>query len=105
MKEFFKPLLKTKYVDQKLAQFSTDIKPNPFPCEVSYQFNKYGYRSDEFTRSDINVLTIGCSVAFGNGIPANCRFGSVFCSLLSAKLGKTVSDWNIAWPGESVDYI
>lgn len=107
MIEFLKPLIKTKYVQQKLNQFSTDANPTaPFPCEVSYHFNEYGYRSGEFTsRSEVNVLTIGCSVAFGNGIPANNRFGSIFCSLLRNKLNKTVSDWNIAWPGESVDYI
>jgi hypothetical protein len=103
MKELFSPLPKTKYVNQKLNKFSTDINPNaPF---VNYHFNEYGYRSEGFVRSEVNVLTIGCSVAFGNGIPSENRFSAIFCNLLQASLQKSISDWNIAWPGESVDYI
>lgn len=100
MKELFMGIPKTKYVNAVLDAFSTDNDPKKaYNYPISYKFNSYGYRSDEFTRSETNVLTIGCSVVFGNGIPADKRFSAVFCSEFNA------ADWNMGWPGESVDYV
>jgi len=99
MKEFFRAIPQTKYANQTLDVFSTDDRIRPYPHHISYKFNSHGYRSNEFERQSLNVLTIGCSVAFGNGIPVETRFSDVFCSLLGA------ANWNMAWPGESVDYV
>lgn len=100
MKELFTGIPKTKYAGVVLDTFSTDNDAKKsYNYSIRYKFNSYGYRSDEFTRSKTNVLTIGCSVAFGNGIPADKRFSAVFASEFSA------ADWNMGWPGESVDYV
>lgn len=100
----------TPYVNQELIYFNTDIETRQidtgYNSDISYSFNSHGYRSPEFTQQgDINLLSIGCSVTFGNGIPVDKRFGDVFASLLSNNTQKTVVNWNMAMPGESIDYI
>ena len=96
---------KTGYENKKYKWFSTDIPTKNFPTphndEVLYEFNNHGYRSDDFQKKFINVMTVGCSFAFGNGIPANKRFGRIFCDLLE----ENVCDWNFAWPGTSGNYV
>lgn len=96
---------KTGYENRELKWFTTDISSRnistPYNDEIFYKFNNHGYRSEEFKRRLINVMTVGCSFTFGNGIPANRRFSRIFCNLL----GEDVSDWNLSWPGVSIDYV
>lgn len=74
--------------------------------DISYVFNECGYRSDALEiRKDINVMTVGCSRAFGLGVPVQNRYGTVFCQLLRNATGQTVADWNLSWPGTSCDYV
>ncbi len=74
--------------------------------EVLYNFNSYGYRSDEWVdRKEINVLTVGCSVAFGLGLNREDTYPDIFCRSLSRNLDKSVGNWNLSWPGKSNDYI
>lgn len=97
-------LPKTGHQNKNYNFFSTDIPQNQnavFNYEISYKFNNYGYRCDAFHRKDKNVMTLGCSIGFGNGIPVDKRFSSVFCQCL----GKEVNDWNLSWPGVSGDYV
>lgn len=102
--------LRPSLANQTFAFFNTDIESRQidtgYNAEIEYVFNKQGYRSaDLYERGEVNVLAIGCSVTFGVGIPAQRRFASVFCSQLSQATGKKVADWNMAMPGESIDYI
>lgn len=69
------------------------------------EFNLQGYRSDEFVRKDINVLTIGCSYAFGFALNIEARFCNVFCKSLQRLTGKSVANWNLALPSKSNDYV
>lgn len=101
--EFFQEIPTTGFENKNLEWFSTDMEKRNFSPskDISYNFNRYGYRCTEFTdRKKINVLTIGCSMTFGNAIPESMRFSKLICK----KLGNNVADWNMAWPGASGDY-
>jgi hypothetical protein len=95
---------KTGHQNKTYHYFSTDILKNhhtEYPHVIEYNFNEYGYRCSNFERQEKNVMTLGCSIGFGNGIPSNLRFSSVFCNLI----GNNVGDWNLSWPGVSCDYV
>ena len=100
---------KTGYQNQKLKWFSTDDSINyiktSYNEDINYNFNSYGYRCEEFVEAEFKVLTLGCSIAFGNGIPDKSRFGSVFCQLLEKQINKKVFNYNLSWPGVSSDYV
>lgn len=100
---------KTDFCNKNLFFFNTDINPPrtnvPYSKEIVYTFNEYGYRCENFLKKDINVISIGCSVTFGNGIPENKRFSNIFCSKISDLYKKEVSNWNMAFPGYSGDYV
>lgn len=73
---------------------------------AGYRLNRHGYRCDEFDdRKEINVVTIGCSNAFGWALDEEHRFSDIFIQKLKAETGKTVANWNIGEPAKSNDYI
>lgn len=99
----------TGYSNQVLNFFNTDISPGrlvtDYDNEISYEFNENGYRCGNFIDENLKVLILGCSVTFGNGIPVNRRYSSVFCNKLSEKFNLKVFDCNMGWPGESCDFV
>lgn len=100
----FANIPKTDFVNQNLNWFDTDIESRNFKintsANISYKFNEYGYRCDSFSKEcDRSVLTLGCSMTFGNGIPEGNRFSNIFCNLIGA------TNWNVGWPGVSNDFI
>lgn len=103
-KECFEEIPRTGFENQSYKWFSTDIEERNFPVDyserISYEFNSQGYRCNEFTRKAFNIMTLGCSMTFGNAVPVHDRFSTLICN----ELGKDVADWNLAWPGTSGDY-
>ena len=99
-----------KLCNLRLKYFNTDIESRQIQTEynadIEYLFNSHGFRSKEFDdRGNFNVLSVGCSVTFGIGIPADKRYSRIFCDKIEKDTGKRVVDWNMAMPGESIDYI
>jgi hypothetical protein len=73
---------------------------------ITYEFNKQGFRCGEFDEeADVRVIVIGCSVAFGSGLPRQDTFGEQFAERLRAWSGLRVNVWNLSMCGESNDYI
>jgi hypothetical protein len=99
----------TGFENLTLQYFSTDNPERhfstPFDSEIEYRMNRHGYRSAEFDRGETTVMVLGCSIAFGNGVPQERRFGEIFADHLASRSGKSVTVHNLAWPGESVDYV
>ena len=74
--------------------------------DIKYTFNEYGFRSDSFeSKSDINILTCGCSHTVGVGVDQHEAWPFVLRELIQNHTGKTVSIWNIATSGASADYV
>jgi len=87
-------------------RYRRDPHPTLKPEDVIYRFNDYGYRCAPFSsRSEINVVFIGCSWIFGTGLPEEATAASIFCRLLEKQVGKTVTNWNLGFPAKSNDYI
>ena len=64
--------------------------------DINYTFNAHGYRSESFdTDSDLKILTLGCSVAYGTGVDDK----DVWCNNISNK----AKVYNISMPGASAD--
>lgn len=67
--------------------------------EYSYKWNSDGVRSKEFSEKP-NVITLGCSITFGLGLPENLTWGNI----LEKKL-KEVGNYsvgNISYNGSSI---
>ena len=64
--------------------------------DINYTFNAHGYRSESFdTDSDLKILTLGCSVAYGTGVDDK----DVWCNNISNK----AKVYNISMPRASAD--
>ena len=66
---------------------------------ISYNINKYGFRSDEFPEKECreSITFIGCSNTFGIGIPKEHTWTSILAKELNLK------EINLAVPGGSLD--
>jgi hypothetical protein len=74
--------------------------------DIKYTFNEYGFRSDSFEeRSEINILTNGCSHTVGVGVNQHEAWPFVLKEMVQDYTGKTVSVHNLATSGASVDYV
>lgn len=62
--------------------------------KVQYKTNSHGYRSDEFG-SNQEILVLGCSQTFGQGIPQEFTWAKIFAD----SIGKSYA--NLAQPGDS----
>lgn len=56
-------------------------------------------------KRDLTILVLGCSFAFGYGLPREQTLGAQMARLLQILLGRRVFDINLAVPGASNDYI
>ena len=81
------------YSDNQIPQFT-----NP-----EYQTNSHGYRTQEFSPLPVgkkNVVVLGCSHTFGEGLEEK----ETWVSLLEQKLdNKLLRFWNLSQPGASAD--
>lgn len=74
--------------------------------DIKYTFNEYGFRSDSFEeRSDINILTCGCSHTVGVGVDQDEAWPFRLKELVKQHTNKTVSVHNLATSGASADYV
>lgn len=60
-----------------------------------YHINSLGYRSDEFEKNKAEVVTAGCSISFGMGVPEE----GVWSKMISQSTGLSVV--NLGIPGNS----
>ena len=51
--------------------------------EIKYEFNSYGFRSEEFVEDTNSIVFLGCSHTMGVGLPSN----KVWCHLVAESLG------------------
>lgn len=65
---------------------------------ISYKYNKYGFRSDEFDDRPAG-LALGCSHTEGTGIPEQNTWPSVLSKLLGIHI------WNLGVGGVSLDTV
>jgi hypothetical protein len=98
--EVYPPNLTVEWVD-------TDIPENAqYEKNILYSFNEYGFRSDSFDdRSEINILTCGCSMTVGVGVDQHENWTNQLKQKIIEHTGKTVTAWNIATAGASPDYV
>jgi len=96
----YPPNMSVKWLDTdtpEAAQYEKDI---------TYEFNGHGFRSDDFTeKSDINILTCGCSLTVGVGVDQHEIWPYRLKKLIEAETGKSVTVWNLATSGASGDYV
>jgi len=86
--------------------FNTDPHPNYINKNFGYTFNNFGYRCDNFSNeNEYKILTIGCSISFGVGLPIEETYANILCNKLSIKYGKKISNYNLSANGAGSDYI
>jgi hypothetical protein len=72
--------------------------------DITYRSNKLGYRCGEFDETaSIRMLSIGCSWAYGVGVPQEIIFHERFAARLRQELKTTVVNWNLGLSGISND--
>jgi hypothetical protein len=76
------------------------------PFDIVYRTNSHGYRAPEFHPAyDISIVAIGCSCTFGVGVRDAETYHQVFAARLGQELGRSVTCWNLALSGSSVDFV
>ena len=77
------------------------------PESVSYDFNSFGYRSDEFEldRKACALVFLGCSNTLGVGIPFESLWTTLVTNHLENRWQRPVRQYNLAWSGTGSDYI
>jgi hypothetical protein len=77
------------------------------PESVNYNFNSYGYRSDEFDvdRSPPAIVFIGCSNTLGIGIPFEALWTTIVTRYFQEQWKTTVLQYNLAWMGTGSDHV
>lgn len=102
-------------INKKDIWFTMDSKenynknPHPYYNENSiiYDFNSFGYRCNEFDlNNDVDkILTIGCSISLGVGIPKNETYSEIITKNLSNIYNKKIHNYNLSYSGVGSDYI
>lgn len=87
-----------------------NFKKNPHPRYLNgfdYIHNNYGYRCMDFDLENDKhkILTIGCSVSFGMGIPYEETYSYLLCKKLSQKYNIDIKNYNLSLSGVGMDYI
>lgn len=95
---FFGPFMPGKEQILKSAAKMADSKTYLFDEENEYRINRNGFRGEDFIYN-AEILSAGCSVTFGIGIPENAMWSKI----LEKETKKTVN--NISYPGGSVAHI
>jgi hypothetical protein len=67
------------------------------PGAITYSFNRYGFRSDEFDLNADNLVALGCSFTMGIGLPVKDTWPSILAQALNLRV------CNLAWGGGSSD--
>jgi len=76
--------------------------PDYGPTDITYVYNKYGYRSVEFDiQADIRIASFGCSCVFGTGMPNDKLFSNLIAQRLTSQTGKKVINLNLGIQGAS----
>jgi len=88
---------KKTYIYNMKHQYNKMIELGWDNQSVTYKFNSYGFRADEFNIYDNGIMFIGCSHTMGTGIPYN----STWANIVATKLG--LMNWNIGQGGGSMD--
>ncbi len=66
----------------------------------------YGYRESDFpSTADLNIMTLGCSYAFGYGLNREQTWSQLVADNLCRTLGQSTANWNFGAPGGSNDLI
>jgi hypothetical protein len=68
--------------------------------EYSYKYNKDGFRSSDFEENP-EVITLGCSITFGQGLPVEHTWPHIFTELLNSG-GSKYQFGNISYVGGSI---
>ena len=77
------------------------------PESVSYAFNSYGYRSDEFDieRCPPAIMFVGCSNTLGVGIPIDALWTTIVTRYFEERWKTRVLQYNLAWGGTGTDHV
>lgn len=79
---------------------------NPYSkTDITYVYNRYGFRSDEFCSSNYRLLFLGCSHTEGIGLPLEETFAYKVYSTVKNKIGKDFPFWNLGLGGNGMDAI
>jgi hypothetical protein len=70
---------------------------NWIDCPITYKFNSYGFRSDEFNSGELGVMFIGCSHTVGIGLPLESTWPYIVSTSLKLK------NYNLGIGGASND--
>lgn len=96
--ELFFDIEKGPISDFKRMVYESPGEYGDNPYSFEYKLNSHGFRSIEFN-SNYDVLTAGCSITYGVGIPADGMWSNILSNISGLKVA------NISYPGKSTDTI
>jgi hypothetical protein len=77
------------------------------PESISYEFNSFGYRSDEFDQYGVapGLMFIGCSNTLGIGIPLDCLWTTLVTRHFQTVWDMPIRQYNLAWSATGGDHV
>jgi hypothetical protein len=107
--QYFKENKSDTYYISEDEYFITDrilpVNNKQLIDDFTYRLNKNGYRSqhfDNFNRSEQNILTAGCSVTFGVGLPQELLWNNMLVNYINKKESTKFNHYDISYPGHSI---
>lgn len=77
---------------------------NPYTEDsITYKFNEYGFRCDNFIESKHRLVFLGCSFVEGIGLPLEETFAHRTYTAIKNKLGVDFPYWNLGLGGCGLD--
>jgi hypothetical protein len=73
-----------RYLDNLNKNYDLLKKYNWIGTDISYKFNSYGFRSDEFSH-DPGIVFLGCSYTVGVGLPVESTWSHIVSTKLNLK--------------------
>jgi len=97
----------TKWLPSDTEELFDKNKPKGWTKDcITYDFNEYGYRSMEFVDdNNFTIASYGCSYTTGIGINAEDTWSQKFCDRLQQHKNTPVNNFNLSWPGSSMDFM
>lgn len=81
-------------------------QPNPYTeNDITYKYNEYGFRSDNFINSKYRLVFLGCSITEGIGLPLEETFSHLIYTQIKKEIGEDFPYWNLGLEGCGLDSI
>lgn len=94
--------------EEQYQKISKTMKVPYGPGDITYKYNNYGFRCDDFDHWEnypYRILFAGCSITEGIGVPLEDLWAKKLHKMICDKIGEYIPYWTIASGGTGLDHM